>query len=438
MNYRHIAAAVFAVFVFCTLETAVFALSLTLAPSGGSSFILQGSDFKSVAAVDVTINYDTASLGKPQVAQGSLANGSFFAANPNMAGQIRIAFVHASGVSGSGPVATITFTPTGSGSAALPSLKINSILDAKSAEISATAVSSATAAVAESPAVSGSWKPLTADPSQGSAAGSQGSQPVPAQPASPAATSQTVPTWLGTVTLPGGEAADTKGQAKSAEPLPPPAPQPQERPSQAESAHDTAPTPVKRAVALPAPPAAILERFRTYRGEISAAALKPLFAATGGDWITQDPAIALADGSAPVTLTMDLGSIGMEAPSFAFRGMEMTELKPLGGSSWQITGVPAAGKVKVSLSVNLESAEVDVPLTVVPPLPKEWEGASLTESALNRFLVERGVDRAPKGDLNGDGKRDYLDDYIMVGHFLRRSVSLQKPKGAVPQGNGKD
>ena len=75
---------------------------------------------------------------------------------------------------------------------------------------------------------------------------------------------------------------------------------------------------------------------------------------------------------------------------------------------------------------------------------------------VNRFLAERGTEKAPLGDLNNDGRRDYRDDYIMVGNYLLASFPAtakdkvkagakdaaatpaeQKP-AAVPAKNAKD
>jgi hypothetical protein len=64
---------------------------------------------------------------------------------------------------------------------------------------------------------------------------------------------------------------------------------------------------------------------------------------------------------------------------------------------------------------------IDFPLTVVPPA-----GAVTGNKAdFAAFLKDSGV-QAPKFDLNGDGRHDYLDDYVYTAHYLIRSSAAAK------------
>jgi hypothetical protein len=75
-------------------------------------------------------------------------------------------------------------------------------------------------------------------------------------------------------------------------------------------------------------------------------------------------------------------------------------------------------------------------LTVVPPLPanlKIGNGGKLTEADFNQFLKERGTDKAPRFDLNGDGKRDYVDDYIFTANYLVKLETAETTADAKPQ-----
>jgi hypothetical protein len=80
----------------------------------------------------------------------------------------------------------------------------------------------------------------------------------------------------------------------------------------------------------------------------------------------------------------------------------------------------------------LDDAATDIPLVVVPPLKGQWVGKKLTEAEVNRFLAERGTDKAPLGDLNNDGRRDYRDDYIMIGNYLLAASPTKGKAAPVP------
>jgi hypothetical protein len=185
---------------------------------------------------------------------------------------------------------------------------------------------------------------------------------------------------------------------------------------------------------LPVPPANVLERFRTYTGERTVAALKPLFTQRGGAWIAQEPAIARADGKTPLTVLIMLERVGLEAPNFALRSLELKALKTVGEAGWSVEGVPVAGAVQASIAMLLDDAATDIPLVVIPPLPAAWAAKKLAEADVNRFLVERGTEKMPVGDLNNDGRRDYRDDYIMVGNYLAATLlSREKTEPAAAE-----
>ncbi|QEM67469.1 hypothetical protein FO488_04460 [Geobacter sp. FeAm09] len=95
---------------------------LSIAASGNGVYVIQGTNLSSVAAIELTLRYDTASMSSPTVALGSLASGAMLATNTLTAGTIRIAMVSNRAVSGSGPVATVSFaTVTGAGGIAISS-----------------------------------------------------------------------------------------------------------------------------------------------------------------------------------------------------------------------------------------------------------------------------------------------------------------------------
>jgi hypothetical protein len=49
----------------------------------------------------------------------------------------------------------------------------------------------------------------------------------------------------------------------------------------------------------------------------------------------------------------------------------------------------------------------------------------MTEEDFNRYLKERETAKSPQFDLNIDGKRDYLDDYIFTANYLEDIKKVQ-------------
>jgi len=91
------------------------ASTVTLTPSGGGVFVLEGQAFQDVSGLDIALSYDTAVLRDPHIDQGSLINGALMMSNTADPGIIRIAAIRQGPVQGSGTIARITFTATGQG-----------------------------------------------------------------------------------------------------------------------------------------------------------------------------------------------------------------------------------------------------------------------------------------------------------------------------------
>jgi len=425
--------------LFLWAATHAAAADFSLTPTGGNTFQIVASGLQQVGGVDVIVTYDPASYGSPQVTQAPLASGSFFAANPNIPGQIRIALVHATGISGSGPLATITFGVVRSSNTP-PTLRVNSVIDTNARSLIADSGSPSPPASTGSPSPSGGVGVGTT-PGKPFSDGPEPTEPIPsgrgAAPTTPHQT--TIATFPGTITLPPGMTDEPRTDT----PPPPPVVEPPESPEPRRDFH--APPPAddrKEAPApkrtLPTPPPSVLQQFADWKGDRSVATLAPLFDPPGDSWVTQTPAIAVADGTAPVTVRIDPGWKGENPPSFGLKGASLKSLSTSGVTGWTLELLPSAGVTSVTLSMELDDATAEIPLVVIPPLPPEWRGKPLTDGAVNRFLAERGDGKKPVGDLNGDGKRDYRDDYIMVGHLLHsRPVPEKEGKVRKEEGAGK-
>ena len=101
---------------------ALAAPSVTIMPAADGVYTIQGSDCTDASGMDITVHYDPIALKNPNVEQGGLISGSLMAVNTLSPGMIRMALVRVAPINGSGIIATITFTRTGSSDSGILSL----------------------------------------------------------------------------------------------------------------------------------------------------------------------------------------------------------------------------------------------------------------------------------------------------------------------------
>ena len=388
------------------MATAV--VSVVLGSSG--TFVVQGSDFDGVAGVKMAITYDPATLSNPRVTLGDLMPGAMLVPNTAVPGVITFAMIQPRAASGSGILVTITYDVVNSAPGVILSIQQLELIGVSGIKIDGQAIFSNTPVA---PAGSSST-----DQSTTLAAGGLAQSPGTPQPQ---AATGSLTGWLGGVTMP----QDAGSQRDKTE-----TPSPPSAPVQAEGKPaDTQPVKVEADIAgKPAAPAenkgsqvtGVLEAFRTYKGEISPNALTELFTrAMAGT--KQEPPVALSDGKTAVKVYIDAG--GKETPHFALNGARLVSLKTAGDTSWVIEALPNQGVYDASVMIMEGDRISQVPMTVAPPIPAEFKfgvGGKLTEADFKRFLSERGTGKSPRFDLNGDGKRDYIDDYIFTANYLAK------------------
>jgi hypothetical protein len=158
----------------------------------------------------------------------------------------------------------------------------------------------------------------------------------------------------------------------------------------------------------------VLERFRTYQGAKTPAAMMELFRKPIANTIHQEPAIVVSDGKTSFRLIADLPAGSVISPNFALSGAKMVSLKSgeVPGR-WIVEAMPAKSVLKATVTILQDGSIYEYPLTVVPPIA----AISGKEADFTVFLKDSGV-KAPKFDLNADGKHDYQDDYIYTAHYL--------------------
>ncbi|MBW4054899.1 MAG: hypothetical protein HIU83_05785 [Proteobacteria bacterium] len=401
-----------ALFLLSWSTSVLAAATVTVTPSGDSSYSVLGAGMDGVAGIQLDIFYDAASLATPTVTQGGLVSGAMLAANTSQTGHIKIAIISTRVFSGSGQIATLSFaSKTGSGG--ITSVT-TSMIDSKGAVVSASAV-----------ITGGSESNIPGLSSTPGVPFSQSSQATQASQSSQSDTA-TIPAYLGTVTMPSEQHRD---------------PSPPETPSS--SPGDTG-EPAPRAAEKTQPPdipvadtkpeetsqyvvyGGILDRFKQYNGSKKFSAMKTLFDMDVAQAIRQEPALLVSDGQSKATLTVDIPARSNSSPNFAVKGGTLVSFKrdTQGKDRWIVDVLPKSGVTVVTLTI-LSGADVhEFPLTVVPPVKT---ALTFDERGWDRFLKEVGTAKAPLHDLNNDGVRDYMDEFIFVAHSLLNKTVTSKP-----------
>lgn len=398
-TFRHIAAAVLVIVVHASISLAA---SLSITPASGNKFYVMGNNMDGVSGIDVVIQYDTPALSSPTVEQGTFVSNAMFAANPNFtANTIKIAIIKGTAFSGSGPLAIITFAK-GSGSirfASEPQL-IND---------SAAPVTSNTATNQET---------TTAEPGSGNTSTTTTPETPPSEGTT--AVTPTISTSLGTVTMPSETQSQPPHQPEAApgeSGMEPSHPAEQAAPSEAEPPPEEQPAPapparepVKHEAAQYTAYGSVLERFRAYTGEKSPAILMALFRKEVAPTITQEPEIALSDGSTKILVHVTLTATNDQSPNFALNGASLVSLKRGDtAGTWLIEALPRANTYKASLTILSGASVTEFPFTIAPPITD----VATKEDGFAAFL------RKP-ADLNHDGTYDYIDEFIYTANYLAR------------------
>lgn len=398
--------------------------TVSISPSGDASYIVQGSGMDGVAGIQLDVHYDPASLTTPSVIQGTLVAGAMLVANTSLSGRIKIAIISNKPFSGSGQIASINFAAkTGAGGITSVTSKM---------------INSSGATVASQATVSG-VSPATTDSGAASTPGITSQQPAQlpsVQPFSAPSTSSlptsvksstgSMPISLGAVTIPSDVQgkSDQKTPEKTvvheqyAEPA-------QARPVEPPAEEKPAAEPQKENKVKITSYIGVIENFRTYSGAKSSANFIALFSKEIAPTIRQVPAVVLSDGKTPVIIAVKLEDAADKSPNFALSGAKLVTLNRDASAAWIIEALPQKGVAKAALTILTDSETVEYPLTVAVAV----ESVSTSEADFAVFLKDSGV-TTPKRDLNGDGKHDYLDDFIYTANYLvlREAASKVKKK----------
>ena len=121
-------------------------------------------------------------------------------------------------------------------------------------------------------------------------------------------------------------------------------------------------------------------------------------------------------------------------PNFAFNSARYVSLARGDEGEWEVEVRPDAGAVSASVTMLANGTLQEFPLTVTPKVEVSLiKPGKVSEADFLLFLKETGTPAAPGHDLNGDGKRDYLDDYIFTANYLLKVGEQANNKKAAQQ-----
>lgn len=417
--------AVMVVLGLCCATSAFATANVAMVSVDGKTWMVQASEFDSISGIDLTITYDPSVLGSPTVKEGSFIADSLMTSNTNNPGVVRIAVVTTRPLSGGGPVVQVSFQRKAAGP---PKLRLAAKIVNKD--------------LAPMPVIPSNPPDQEAGPSDTTSDGNTtqegGGQPSQAQKAaqpgvqSPSGSSSIV--YGGSVTMPSDTTSAPEEKRSQ-----------QSTPEYREEQHREAPS-VTREKAAPEkqeseakpagvkiePPVSILDRFKAYSGEKTINGLLDLFVVDEGTQVRQDPPILLADGKADLKLTVP-NPQGKEAPNFALKKAKLVNLQVSADGSWVVVAKPEKGAYDASVTMLVNDTAVEMPLTVAPKVDIDLDKSGKVDmSDFRLFLKDRGTEKAPKFDLNKDGRRDYMDDYIFTANFL-----VLNPQAREASGTGK-
>jgi hypothetical protein len=402
------------------------AASVAAVPAGKGVWVLNGSGLSDVAGILIVVTYNTSLLGTPTVTQGpSLPAGMFIANTTTEPGKIRIAWISTTPITAdSGNLATVSFAKySGAGTAGVnpPSLTItDSKLNSQAGE--------GTVSTTTEPSSGGTG---TTDNSAGSGSGGGGGGGVGTGTGSGNITG-------GTVTMPSSPFGEEPKTAPAPIPQPeqqqipalPPAAEPTRAPESEERKSEPAKQPEapKKQERKYVKEPSVLDSFRAYKGEQTLPALAALFSAKS-EIFRQEPQVVLTDGAATAKVWMKIPSDSAEAPNFAFRGAHFVSMSK-SDDEWLIEVMPDKNAVAPVVMVAYGASEMEIPVIAAPPvdLRKIMKKQPITDAEFQLFRKEKGTDKAPLFDLNGDGRRDYIDDYIFVANYLSLSAPPKAPE----------
>ncbi|MCK9417914.1 MAG: cohesin domain-containing protein [Nitrospirae bacterium] len=378
---------------------------LSVSSTDNGIFQITGSDMTGVASMDITLSYDAATLSNPRVVVGPLISGAMTAVNPNVPGILRIAIIRTAPVTGNGLIATLSFDLLGNGQGTITSL------NAKLSNINGAPLTTI---------VQVSNPPVTTAEGTTSAALTEAHDSVTAvAPSSmivivsqPGKREEAKPTLETGIAKEQNELPLT--QESTGEPN-----MPREKTDSVMSSSGTLSNAQRGDMGIYSQES-VLARFKAYRGKRTPKAFIALFDQAGVA-CRQEPPIAFSDGKSVVKVVFLTPPGKITFSDVAVMGARLVSLKSDtdNTNTWIIELIPEKGGYKAGFAISRGEAKMVFPLTITPKISMKPTGSgSMTAADFTVFLKAGESAKLKKFDLNGDGKRDYIDDYIFTANYV--------------------
>lgn len=403
--------------VFLSFPFSAFAASLISVSSAGADiFEIKATNMEDVAAIDLILYYDATTLSNPRFTEGPLISGAMTAVNPNVSGFVRIAIIRTNPVNGTGTIATLKFDLIGNSPG-----KINS-MSAKLSNFNGTPL--AAQVVVTNPSDLSANKGFSQEANPTDKAEIK-DLPEKAQQVAPAIIVDqtdktgrdiTEPELAASIELEDKSVITDIASEQDKETTIPSKKSDLDDKS-VETAKDA-----KVAERKIQSQKSILERFKKFRGKRTAENFISLFNREDMSDSVQEPPIAFSDGKSIVKamFTADPGQINQSDITMVGTKLVSLYRASIGMNIWNIELIPERGVYNASFTLSQGRARTLNPLTIVPKINiKKPKAKSVSQADFRRYL------NAKKADLNGDGKRDYVDDYIFTANYL---VSINRVK----------
>jgi hypothetical protein len=401
---------------FASPGAAVSASQLILSsPFGDNSFVLQGKDLDGVATMDLTLTYDAAAWTNPRLDQGNLISGALMAVNSNTPGTLRIGVIRTTPIRGSGNIATLSFDARGNGAGKLFKLEARlTALDGNSLPVTVRVINpeNQDAGGPDQPAVTD--EPQNASPGQYSGGGSLAAPRAavsPSQifrPPTEGSGADMLPETVtgATVGTLSGQHGEGSGTIKTdAAPT-------NQTLSKGRSTEGKDGSPTKAKAEIHA--RSVLDRFKEYAGDRTPSAFIALFEPDRFRGFSQVPAIVLTDGETPAEVLISSDSGYKKSPAVSVLGGRLISLQEdqENAQARVLEFIPEDMPARLVLPNN--NFVVVLPLVHAPKLNIDLDNSgAVTKEDFSLFLRNKET-----SDLNSDGKRDYLDDYLFTANYL--------------------
>ena len=429
--------------------------SVTISPAAVEGvYVVYVAEVVDAAGIDFSVYYDASTMINPKVTSGPFASGAMMEANTSTAGLVRVVFITGDAFKGTaGQLATITFTKVGKLPGRLTDFK-SSVYSTSSAQVAAQPI----IGTSSQPFTNGEPTPTASGATNTSSSTSGGMSNIinEAQQASAAEIAniysqvqqqqqQQSGSYMGSVTFSGDlqvqqnprkeepQREDTLKVESGNEVSPstnPPAATASAPSIQPDNVKSQKAKGAKEALALLATVEMPVQRFRTFKGARTVKGFMPLFdtEAVRKAGVVQTPEIAVSDGKKKVSVKIELAASGL-VPNFSLRGANLKTIRTITDKVWELDALPKKDKFDVRFSVLMGSEHADIPLTVIPTLAASVnkETLGLSEAGVNALLAKGETKGKLVYDLNVDGRQDFVDDYILVAHYLLKMQKQQKP-----------